>query len=168
MTEVTCSYRLQYAREFLGGKFGEGPIDWADLRPADPIAFVDGYAARCRPGTAQVVASSLRSLLRFLQLHGHCAPALVAAVPRIPAGRWIVSHGRCPMTSFAGSWTIFDRSTPAGRRDYAMARCQVDLGLRGGEVAALFPNAHGGVLSRSGVEERLQKAVKIAGARARR
>ena len=31
----------------------------------------------------------------------------------------------------------FDRSTPAGRRDYAMARCQVDLGLRAGEVAAL-------------------------------
>ena len=47
LTEVTCSYRLQYAREFLGGKFGEAPIDWADLRPADPIAFVEGYAARC-------------------------------------------------------------------------------------------------------------------------
>jgi integrase/recombinase XerD len=137
LTEVTCSYRLQYAREFLGGKFGEAPIDWADLRPADPIAFVEGYAARCRPGTAQVVASSLRSLLRFLQLHGHCAPALVAAVPRIP--RW--SLDRLPRTMsddqlrrFLGA---FDRSTPAGRRDYAMARCQVDLGLRAGEVAAL-------------------------------
>jgi hypothetical protein len=76
LTEVTCSYRLQHAREFLGGKFGEGPIDWADLRPADPISFVEGYAARCRPGTAQVVASSLRSLLRFLQLHGYCARTL--------------------------------------------------------------------------------------------
>jgi hypothetical protein len=42
LTEVTYSYRLQYAREFLGGKFGEGPIDWAVLHPADPIAFVEG------------------------------------------------------------------------------------------------------------------------------
>jgi integrase len=31
----------------------------------------------------------------------------------------------------------FDRSTPVGRRDYAMARCQADLGLRVGEVATL-------------------------------
>src|SRR5207302_5728393 len=98
----------------LGGKFGDAPIDWADLRPADPIAFVDGYAARWRPGTAQVVASSLRSLLRFLQLHGHWAPALVAAVPRIPL--W--SLDRLPRTMsddqlrrFLGA---FDRSTPAG------------------------------------------------------
>jgi integrase/recombinase XerD len=58
------------------------------------MTFVAGYAARCRPGTAQVVASSLRSLLRFLQLHGHCAPALAAAVPRIP--RW--SLDRLPRT----------------------------------------------------------------------
>jgi integrase/recombinase XerD len=137
LTEVTCSYRLQYAREFLGGKFGDGPLDWVDLRPADPITFVEGYAARCRPGTAQVVASSLRSLLRFLQLHGHCAPTLVAAVPRIP--RW--SLDRLPRTmsddQLRRFLEVFDRSTPAGRRDYAMARCQVDLGLRGGEVAAL-------------------------------
>jgi integrase len=32
---------------------------------------------------------------------------------------------------------LFDRSTPAGRRDYAMALCQTDLGFRVGEVAAL-------------------------------
>lgn len=31
----------------------------------------------------------------------------------------------------------FDQTTPTGRRDYAMARCQVDLGLRAGEVIAL-------------------------------
>jgi len=31
----------------------------------------------------------------------------------------------------------FDRSTSTGRRDYAMALCQVDLGLRVSEVSAL-------------------------------
>jgi integrase/recombinase XerD len=137
LAEVTCSYRLQYAREFLDGKFGDGPIDWATLHPEDPMTFVAGYAARCRPGTAQVVASSLRSLLRFLQFHGHCAPALVAAVPRIP--RW--SLDRLPRTmsddQLRQFLDVFDRSTPTGRRDYAMARCQVDLGLRAGEVAAM-------------------------------
>ena len=32
---------------------------------------------------------------------------------------------------------VFDRATPTGRRDYAMALCQVDLGLRVSEVAGL-------------------------------
>jgi integrase len=31
----------------------------------------------------------------------------------------------------------FDRTTPIGQRDYAMAHCLVDLGLRAGEVARL-------------------------------
>ena len=57
------------------------------------------------------------------------------------------------LTSQAGDWTIsrdtmtdeqlqlflarFDRSIPTGHRDYAMALCQVDLGLRVSEVSAL-------------------------------
>ena len=137
LAEATCSYRLQYAWEFLRGKFSDGPISWAALRPEDLMAFVTGYAARCRPGTAQVVASSLRSLLRFLQLHGHCAPALVAAVPQIP--RW--SLDRLPRTmsdeQLRRFLDVFDRSTATGCRDYAIARCQVDLGLRVSEVATL-------------------------------
>jgi integrase/recombinase XerD len=137
LAEATCSYRLRYAREFLGGKFADGPINWAALHPEDPMAFVAQYAARCRARTAQVVATSLRSLLRFLQFHGHCTPALVAAVPRIPC--W--SLDRLPRTmsdeQLRQFLDTFDRSTPTGRRDYAMARCQVDLGLRVSEVAAL-------------------------------
>ena len=97
---------IRYAREFLGGKFGEGPIDWADLCPADPIAFVDGYAARCRPGTAQVVATSLRSSpLRLLQSTARCPCCWWPLSRASPAGRWIVSRGRCPTTSFADFWT---------------------------------------------------------------
>ena len=46
LAEVTCSYRLQYARAFFDGKFGNGPIDWATLHPEDPMTFVAGYAAR--------------------------------------------------------------------------------------------------------------------------
>jgi len=44
---------------------------------------------------------------------------------------------------------VFDRSTPTGRRDNAMACCQVDLGLRVSEVAALRledANWRGGIL----------------------
>jgi hypothetical protein len=37
-------------REFLGGKFGDGPIDWADLRPAEgqgrEVSYRDGLTGR--------------------------------------------------------------------------------------------------------------------------
>jgi integrase/recombinase XerD len=137
LAESTCSYRLRYARGFLRSKFGDGPVNWGALRPEDLMAFTAEYAARCRPGSAQVAASSLRSLLRFLQLHGYCAPALVAAVPHIP--RWPLDH--LPKTMSEDQLRRFldgfDRSTPTGLRDYAMARCQVDLGPRASEVLAL-------------------------------
>jgi integrase/recombinase XerD len=95
LAESTCTYRARYAREFLRGKFGDGPARWGLLRPEDLMAFTAGYAARCRPRSAQVAASSLRSLLRFLQLQGDCEPSLVAAVPHIsPAGNWTTSRAR--------------------------------------------------------------------------
>jgi integrase len=137
LAESTCSYRLRYARDFLRGRFGDGPVSGAALRPEDLMAFTATYAARCRPGSAQVAACSLRSLLRFLQLHGDSTPALVAAVPHIP--RWRLDHLPRTMSEdqLRGFLSGFDRATPTGRRDYAMARCQVDLGLRASEVIAL-------------------------------
>lgn len=137
LAESTCSYRIRYARGFLRGRFGDGPVSWESLRPEDPMTFAAAYAARCRPGSAQVATCSLRSLLKFLQLHGHCTPALVAAVPHIPG--WSLDHIPPTMTEdqIRRFLSGFDQTTPTGRRDYAMARCQVDLGLRAGEVIAL-------------------------------
>jgi len=133
----TCTYRARYAREFLRAKFADGPIRWEAIRPEDLMAFTAGYAARCRPQSARVAAGSLRSLLRFLQLRGECGPALVAAVPHLPG--WRLDHLPRTMTDEQLRMFLarFDRSAPTGRRDYAMALCQVDFGLRVSEVSAL-------------------------------
>jgi integrase/recombinase XerD len=137
LAESTCTYRARYAREFLQAKFADGPIRWEAIRPEDLMAFTAGYAARCRPQSARVAAGSLRSLLRFLQLRGECGPALVAAVPHLPG--WRLDHLPRTMTDEQLRMFLarFDRSTPTGRRDYAMALCQVDFGLRVSEVSAL-------------------------------
>ena len=62
---------------------------------------------------------------------------LVAAVPHIPS--WRLDHLPRTMTDEQLRLFLarFDRSTPTGRRDYAMALCQVDLGLRVSEVSTL-------------------------------
>ena len=137
LAESTCVYRIRHAHEFLRGKFGDGPVSWGMIRPEDLMAFIAGYAARCRTRTAQVAASSLRTLLRFLQLQGDCEPALMAAVPCILC--WRLDHLPRTMSDeqLCRFLACFDRSTPTGRRDYAMVLCQVDLGLRVSEVSDL-------------------------------
>ena len=137
LAESTCRSRIRYAREFLRGRFGRGRLRWEALRPGDVVAFVADYAGRCRTGSAQVAASSLRSFLRYLQFRGWCGPSLVAAVPRLP--HWRLSDLPKTLTDeqLDAFLTTFDRTTSTGRRDYAMALCQVVLGLRVGEVAGL-------------------------------
>jgi site-specific recombinase XerD len=58
----------------------------------------------------------------------------------------------------------FDRSTPTGRRDYAMALCMADLGLRVGEVAALTLgdlDEAAGVLHLKGGKSRRDRALPM-------
>jgi integrase len=62
---------------------------------------------------------------------------LVAAVPRLPKWRLAQVPRVMSEEQLDAFLAAFDRSTAIGRRDYAMALCQAELGLRAGEVAAL-------------------------------
>lgn len=137
LSEATRLYRRRYAGEFLTAKFGRKPVKFHRLGPADPMGFVADYAARCSPATAQVVGSSLRCFLRFVQWRGWCDGRLAQAIPRIP--HWELSRipkvlSEQELRRFLSS---FDRRNATGRRDYAMALCMVDLGLRVSDVVHL-------------------------------
>ena len=54
------------------------------LTSKDVVAYLSNSSLK--PGSAQVLASSLRSYFRFLRLHGECEEALLLAVPA-PARR---------------------------------------------------------------------------------
>ena len=137
LAEGTARSRTYYARKFLERTFGRRPLRWDALAPGDVTAFVTDYAKRWRPSSTGVVVTSLRSFLRYLQTRGWCDPVLVAAVPRLP--KWRLSQIPRVMSEqqFTAFLAAFDRSTAIGRRDYAMALCQAELGLRACEVAAL-------------------------------
>lgn len=136
-SEATTRARAYFARKFLEKKFGQGPLRWNTLRPDDVISFVVGYAKRWRRTSTVVVATSLRSFLRYLQVRGWCKPVLIAAIPRL--AKWRLSRLPRVMSDeqLNAFLAAFDQSTARGRRDYAMALCQVDLGLRACEVAGL-------------------------------
>lgn len=134
---ATRRYRRRYSREFLQFVFGSDRIQWNHIRPSHVQGFIARYGGDGRVGAAQVAAVSLRNFLRWLQFQGHTGPHLAGAVPRFPRWRFaalprVMTDEQ--LTTFLASFS----ESPTGRRDYAMALCMVDLGLRTAEIADLM------------------------------
>ena len=92
------------------------------------------------PGAAKTLstlATSLRSLLRFLHVEGWTKLDLTSAVPSVAAWRF----RSLPRALDAGQVALLlescDQATPIGRRDFAILTVLARLGLRSREVALL-------------------------------
>ena len=132
----TRLYRRRYSREFIQFVFGSGRIGWKGLRPDHIQSFIARYGDG-RVAAAGVAAGSLRSFLRWLQFQGKIGPGLTGAVPRLPRWRLVGLPTVMDDRQLQAFLASFDQSRPSGRRDYAMALCMVDLGLRVAEVVDL-------------------------------
>lgn len=134
----TRQYRRRYACEFVQFVFGSERIRWTRLRPEHVQSFIARYGRDGRVAAARVAAASLRSFLRWLQFQGRTGPNLSGAVPQFR--QWRLSRLPTVMDDrqLETFLDFFDRSRSSGRRDYAMALCMVDLGLRVTEVAGLM------------------------------
>lgn len=137
LAPATRQYRCRYVREFLASVFGTKPVRWNRIKATHVQSFIARYGHDGHAAAAQVAAGSLRSFLRWLRLQGHADVRLIAAAPRFPRWRWASLPTVMTDSQLQAFLKTFDRSTPTGRRDYAMALCMADLGLRVGEVAAI-------------------------------
>ncbi len=139
LRESTCFQRLHITREFLLSQFGNETIEQSDLSSRNILAYVAKRARTCCPGTGQVLAVSIRSYLKYLVFRGLISTDLVGAVPSIPTFNRLATIPKIlspdQLLLFLQS---FDRTGRKGMRDYAMALCMLDLGLRAGEVASLL------------------------------
>jgi site-specific recombinase XerD len=115
----------------------DGADDWRRLKHRHLHDFISQYGANGRTAAAQVAAVSLRSFLRWLQFQGRVDDDVVTAVPSFR--RWRLASLPMVMSSdqLQAFLAFFNRRDPSGRRDYAMALCMVELGLRVAEVANL-------------------------------
>ena len=139
---LSASTVLRYentARRFLaeqamaGGVFAPEGLTGADLN-----AFLLRECARVSAGSAKGRVAELRSLMRFLHLHGVTAIKLGGAVP--PVGGWRFASVPPAMTP-GDVQRLLDctpRQGPAGIRDYAILMLVARLGLRSIEVARLL------------------------------
>lgn len=104
-------------------------------------AFVRRFVLDVCPGqgraSAKLTVVAIRQLLAFLYVEGELERPLVAAVPSVAGARLCGLPKRLAPGDVQRLLDGCDRSTPAGRRDFAIVTVLARLGVRVGEVAAL-------------------------------
>jgi len=123
--------------QYLSWQFRGRPLRWDAVQ----AEHLHRYAVlQCRtycPKSVNDTLSILRQFLRFMHLRGECSPTLVLAVPTV------ANYGRQKIPEVLDEkrrrqlLAAFDRKSDQGRRDYTIAVCLIDLGLRAIEVARL-------------------------------
>ncbi|MDP6423064.1 MAG: site-specific integrase [SAR202 cluster bacterium] len=134
---ATRTCRRRYVGYFLVWRFGKAPVVPEDLSAQDIRRFLLDRSAVCGPGTVGVIATTLRSFLRYLVFRGHPVGHLINAVPGVAQWR----KARLPQHLTIDQEERFlrgvDQTSALGRRDYAMFLLMCQLGLRVSDVAAL-------------------------------
>ena len=137
-TPATCRGYTFFVGEFLRATFGTSRLRFLEMSADDVISFVADRAARSSSETAKLATTALRSFFQYLQMQGGCPEHLVDAIPIVAFWK----RSRLPKIlddeQLAAFLRAFDRTTPLGRRDYAMALCLAHLGLRAVDVAGLM------------------------------
>ncbi len=137
LVAVTRHVHLRSVRAFLLSCFGNHRVEVCTLKPADIVRFMMMYTAQWQPSSVKVVSTSLRSYLRFKAVFGAQTTTLIAALPGVAQWRLARLPRALSAAEIQQLLDTFDRRTPTGRRDYAIARCYVDLGLRTSEIVRL-------------------------------
>lgn len=137
LSVLTRRARGRYAREFLDARFDRQRLRVRDLKLGDCLRFVNARAPALKRTSLHALVVGLRSFLRFLEFTGRIHQGLAGAVPSPacpppqPPVQILEEGARHRFLC------CFDRVSPIGRRDYAIALCLTELALRANEVAAL-------------------------------
>jgi integrase/recombinase XerD len=121
----------------LASRMAGSELDLASLTAADVIGFVRASCPGRAVGTAKLLVTALRSLLGFLHVEGVVGSSLAPAVPSVAGGTRLGLPRGLDRDAVVRLLARCDRTSPLGRRDYAMLVLLVRLGLRPGEVASL-------------------------------
>lgn len=119
--------------DFLGSR----NLDTLDqIQPADLTAFV-ASRPHLKPKTASRIVSDVRSFLQFLTLQGIQDRDLSDVLPKIRVPRDATIPSVWDSELVVSLLKVVDRSSPKGKRDYAILLLACRLGLRLGDIRAL-------------------------------
>jgi site-specific recombinase XerD len=126
-----------FTRRFIASHPDGARLKWQRLGPADITGFVLS-AARCwSVGHCKLQVTQLRSLLRYLHVSGRLRNDLASCVPAVAGWRLAWLPKALEPDQVRRLLRACDARSAIGRRDAAIVRLLVRLGLRAGDVAAL-------------------------------
>ncbi len=137
LARATITKYLPFVQSLLQHRFASGPVTLSSLSADDVVRFVQRKVPDLHPKRAKVMATALRSFLRYACYLGETSPELIAAVPVV--ANWCMPQ--IPRGISADQVTellaSIDRSSAMGRRDYAILMLLARLGLRACEIQFL-------------------------------
>ncbi len=137
LASTTAAGRVRVAEQFFTDLGVGDAADVRRLSTADVSGFVLREVSRCSSiGTAKLMVTGLRALLRYLHVRGLCGE-LSGAIPAVASHRQARLPRHIPWKEVQQLLSSCDRRSAVGRRDHAIMLLLARLGLRAGEVAAL-------------------------------
>ncbi|RKT99318.1 integrase [Burkholderia sp. Nafp2/4-1b] len=142
LARSTCVYRVRHLEAFFASCTPDDLAGSINLTMPAVDSFLTSLARQhWKPSSLGVICTSLRSYLRFRALQGDDTRLAVSTLPVI--ANW--PHRKPPKVlsdiQLEHFLQAFDVNIPSGMRDYAIARCILDLGLRGDEATRLTLDA---------------------------
>lgn len=137
LSRSTIINYVPFVLGFLKECFGTGPVVWSQLCAHDVVSFVERQARRLHPKRSKLLTSALRSFFRFARYGGKVKLDLGAAVPVVPHWTMTTVPRAIPADQVRQLLNSINRTTPLGRRDYAVLLVLAKLGLRASETAFL-------------------------------
>jgi site-specific recombinase XerD len=128
---------LLFVDRFLVEKYPRDHFDFAALNPENITAFVRKLATELGSVQAKHMVTALRGFFRYLRHRGEIETDLAGCVPRVPNYSFSTVPKFLPAGSVEKILRLTDRSTPRGRRDYAILILLARFGLRTSEVVRL-------------------------------
>jgi integrase/recombinase XerD len=137
VSQATVISYLPEVRRFLTQAFRGRALRPERLQLSDLHRFILREANHVSPRSVKRKTTALRWFLRFLQLHGIIQNDLAAGLPSISNRRLADIPKSLASEKIKQLLDSCDRSTDAGKRNYAILLLLARLGLRAGEVRAL-------------------------------
>jgi integrase/recombinase XerD len=128
---------VDMVRPFVEARLVNGELNWIDLSADAVIGFVRSACHGRSVGSARLAITALRSLLGYLRVEGHIRKPLDAVIPSVAGCRLAGLPRALEPDEVKRLLGACDRRTRSGRRDFAMLKLLVRLGLRAGEVHSL-------------------------------
>lgn len=153
MGNILCDYE-QFCREHLKSHTGTMRIRKRDVArflhylESRGIATVKAiqrpvlsgfvsWRAHLKPATLARLISSIRSFLRYLCMRGEVSSDLLAQMPKVRVGRDERIPSVWKSEDVDALLAAVDRSSPSGKRDYAILLLAARLGIRASDIRGL-------------------------------